>query len=53
MYKPSLNALQRDIISVFTSTSKYTTLKRKARDTIDMSVGIAGATIQAVNWQRQ
>ena len=31
----------------------YTTLKRKAQDTVDMSVGIAGAAVQAVNWQRQ
>ena len=38
---------------MFTSTSKYTTLKRKAQDTVDMSVGIAGAAVQAVNWQRQ
>ena len=54
-YKPSSNVLQRDIISVsvFTSTSMYTTLKRKAQDTVDMSVGIAGAAVQAVNWQRQ
>jgi len=49
---PSLNVLQRDIISVFTSTSRYTTLKRKTQATVDRSVGIAGSTIQAIKWQR-